>query len=100
MPFRLIQAVIQEDVQAVMQLLAEGADPNTIEDADKITPLHFVAQKSSQEALQIAQLLLCAGADPLAKNVPDGQTPLDIAKMFNFTPMLAILTETDTMRSC
>lgn len=95
MPFRLIQAVINENVGAVKQLLKEGADPNATEDADKITPLHFIAQKNSQAALEIAQLLLRAGADPFAKNVPNDQTPLDIAKMFGFAPMLSILSSAE-----
>lgn len=90
----LIQAVISEDVKAVEQLLQQGVDPNAFEDADKIRPLHFVAQKNSPQALQIARLLIRAGADPFAQNEPDKQTPVEIAKLMCCDAMVAILSAT------
>lgn len=91
----LIQAVISENVEKVEQLLKEGVDPNAFEDADKIRPLHFVAQKNSKQALQIARLLMLAGANPLLQNEPDKQTPLDIAKLMSSPKMVAVLLGTD-----
>lgn len=87
----LIQAVINENVKTVKQLLQQGADPNGYEDADKIRPLHFVAQKKSDQALQIARLLIRAGADTLAETEPDKQTPLEIAKLMSCDAMVIIL---------
>jgi ankyrin repeat protein len=75
----LIQAISDEDVEAVKSLLQKGADPNAFEDEAKIRPLHFIAQKSSMPALRITELLLHAGADPLLKS-DDGETPIEIAK--------------------
>jgi len=87
----LIQAVLDEDVSAVTELLQQGADPNVFEDGDKIRPLHFVAQKDSSAALEIAQLLIHAGADPLAQTEPDGQTPIEVAELMSSSEMVAIL---------
>ena len=87
----LIQAVNDEDVKAVKQLLEQGANPNIYDDQDKVTPLHFIAQRKSPAALEIAALLIRAGADPLSPNEPDGQTPLEIAQLTASKPMIAIL---------
>jgi len=87
----LIQAILDEDVIAVTELLRQGANPNIFEDTDKIRPLHFVAQKDSVEALEIARLLMHAGADPLAQTEPDGQTPLEVAELMSSADMVAIL---------
>lgn len=87
----LIEAVVNENVEVVKHLLQQGADPNVVEDGDKITPLHFVAQRKSEQALQIAQLLIRAGANPLAQNEPDQQTPLQIAQLMSSEVMVAIL---------
>ncbi len=87
----LIQAVLNEDVEAVALLLQQGISPNVCEDTDKITPLHFVAQKDSEAALKIAQLLMDAGADPSAQTDPDGQTPIEVAKLMSNVGMLAVL---------
>lgn len=92
----LIEAIIREDVQQVEQLLHSGSNPNVSEDSDKITPLHFVAQKSSADALQIARLLLRAGADTKAKAEPDGHTPVEIARLMSTDEMVAVLSGTDT----
>ena len=87
----LIQAVLDEDIEMVLKLLAQGADPNAFEDADKIRPLHFVAQKRSAKALEIARILIQAGADPLAQTQPDGQTPIEVATLMSVPEMVAIL---------
>lgn len=93
-----IQAVINEDVEAVQQLLQEGANPNMVEDADRVTPLHFVAQKNTPAALAMARLLLDAGADPMAKTEPDGQTPLETAKAMSGEEMVSLLTKAKEVR--
>ncbi len=89
----LIQAVIDENIQEVKRLLQLGADPNGVEDNDRITPLHFVAQKSSAVAVEIAGILIKAGANPLAFNQPDGQTPLEIAQLMSSPEMRQILSK-------
>lgn len=91
----LIQAVITDNVEMVQRLLQSGMDPNVSEDADKITPLHFVAQRDSPAALIIARLLMRAGADPLALTEPDGQTPLEVARLMSNEKMVAILSGVD-----
>ena len=65
----LIIAIVNEDVQSLKTLLNNGADPNVVEDSDKITALHFVAQSSADYVLEMARLLLQAGADPHAQCV-------------------------------
>lgn len=94
----LIQAVLDENVEVVIALLAQGADPNTFEDADKIRPLHFVAQKKSEKALEIARLLVKAGADPSAQTHPDGQTPIDVAFLMSTPEMVVILLQAQRER--
>lgn len=87
----LIQAVLDENVAQVAALLEQGADPNVFEDADKIRPLHFVAQKDSQAALKIAELLIQVGANPLARTEPDGQTSIEIAELMSNPEMVSVL---------
>ena len=72
----LIQAVMDNDVDRVNDLLAEGADPNGVLDVAMITPLHFAAQNNS---LFVIPLLIEAGADINARTSPEGATPIDIA---------------------
>lgn len=86
----LIEAVMAEDVEEVIDLLAQGVDPNAYEDRDKIRPLHFVAQQKSAKALEIARILLGAGADPCAQTA-DRQTPMEIAELTNCAEMVLIL---------
>lgn len=76
---KLLNAIQKENVERVKELLERQVKVNGYEDEDKITPLHFAAQRNSAKAFQIANLLLEAGANPLAKNCPDGETPIDIA---------------------
>jgi ankyrin repeat protein len=87
----LIQAIIDEDVESVTELLKKGANPNGFEDKDRITPLHFVAQKNSDASLQMARALLSAGANPLARNEPDAQTPIDVARLMSSPEMVDML---------
>lgn len=74
----LIDAVINNDIEMVRCLLEEGADPNEFMDDAQLRPMHFAAQNNN---LVIAKLLITAGADVHARTVPDGETPLDIAKL-------------------
>ena len=53
-----------------------------------MTPLHFAAQSSD---ISILRELLAQGADFQAKTVPDGETPLDIARMHHQHGLVQIL---------
>ena len=57
-------------------LLEHGANPNTVGEKDKWTPLH---QAASRGVASIVEALLKHGADPTKKDV-HGKTPLDIAR--------------------
>ena len=85
---RLIKAIIHKDSSTVRELLSAGENPNQCLDSAKITPLHFAAQHN---ALDIIPLLITAGADIHATTVPDGQTPLDIAKLQGHQEMISLL---------
>lgn len=85
---RLIKAVIHKDYALVKALLSAGENPNHCLDAAKLTPLHFAAQHN---ALEIVPLLITAGANIHATTVPDGQTPLDIAKILGHKEMISLL---------
>jgi ankyrin repeat protein len=75
-PVDFNDAVIQNDKFRVRMFLNDGADPNRIEDAFKITPLHYAARYNS---LSVAQLLVASGANINNKTM-NGETPLDYAK--------------------
>lgn len=85
----LSDAVIKNDATQVSKLLAQGIDPNFVEDDACVTPLHHAAQNDSLEA---AVVLVNAGArtDSLTH---DGYTPLEIAKMHGSNKMVKFLTE-------
>ena len=73
-PKTLAAASEHGDVATARELLAAGADPNTL-DADGWTPLHSALRFGHKE---IAELLLDRGASTSAVN-PDGWTPLMLA---------------------
>ena len=73
----LIEAIINQNTQAVRKLLEQGCDPNVCDDPAGITPLHYAAQIGN---LEIATILVVAGANTFALSC-DGYAPLDIAKM-------------------
>ncbi len=84
----LIKAILKNNIKKVQQLLESGSDPNAYEDCDKITPLHFAAQKND---LLVAALLIDAGANVHAESYPEGETPLDVAKLHRHKEMIELL---------
>ena len=84
----LIEAVIRNNRMEVEQCLIAGLDPNTCQDAAKVTPLHFAAQHN---ATDVISLLIAAGANIYARTIPDGQTPLEVAKLNGHQEMVALL---------
>ena len=69
----LLQSVIDGNVEAIKQHLADGADVNVKDEARGLTPLHFATQNGQKE---IVELLIADGADVNAK-MNNGMTPLD-----------------------
>lgn len=67
----LHQAAVRGQVNEMKRLLAQGVNPNTL-DQDWDTPLHLAADAGQAEAVKV---LLKAGADPNAR-CRDGDTPL------------------------
>ncbi len=88
MDLELLEAVIDENLSRVEELLSQGANPNIYLDEDKVRPLHFAAQYN---AMAIAELLIFAGADVHAKTDPDGYTPIDIARLHGHDEMVELL---------
>ena len=86
----LVDAIVANDLQRVKYCLETGADVNLALDQANVTPLHFAAQSSD---ISILQELLAQGADFQAKTVPDGETPLDIARMHHQHGLVQILDE-------
>lgn len=84
----LIDAVISNDAEAVIALLKNGADPNAVEDHDNITPLHHAAQNNSIEAA----MALIKGGARIDSIMEGGNTPLDIAELFDHKEMVKLLT--------
>ena len=62
---KLIQAVIENDVDSVNHLLNQGVDPNHCLDHAHVTPLHYAAQNNS---LEVIPLLVEAGAKVFGKH--------------------------------
>jgi hypothetical protein len=71
----LVSAVWMGDLQAALQLLNDGKDPNA-RDKDGNTALMIAAKRGD---LDMARLLLLNGADASAAR-PDGPTPLALAE--------------------
>lgn len=84
----LIDAVIENDVEAVNAILNRGFNPNQSLDTARVTPLHFAAQNG---ALEVIPLLVEAGADICACTQPEGQTPLDVALLHRHEAVVQIL---------
>jgi len=84
----LVDAVIENDLVTIRDLLQKGVDPNGCVDEACLRPLHFAAQNNGVEA---AKLLLAAGADIYTRTEPDHDTPYDIAKLFKHTAMMDLL---------
>ena len=73
----LLQSVIDGNVEAIKQHLADGADVNVKDEARGLTPLHFATQNGQKE---IVELLIADGADVNAK-MNNGMTPLDCSAL-------------------
>ncbi len=56
----IIDTIVQNDVNLLAQLLTQDADPNSTEDADNITPLHYAI---SYNCYQAVLMLLTTGAN-------------------------------------
>lgn len=85
----IIQAVIDNQAQQVIELLDQGADPNSFENAnEKITLLHLAALYGADKVIEP---LIRAGADIDARTANNGVTPLEIAKQHRFKQTMSIL---------
>lgn len=72
---QLLDAVIENDASAVMQLLECGANPNCFEDRCQIRPLHFACVYN---AVDVVYPLIKGGAK-INMSTADGCLPVDIA---------------------
>ena len=86
----LIDAIIENNIEVVRELLQNGADPNLCLDAAKVRPLHFAAQDNR---IEIGQLLIASGADIDACTYPEGLTPLDIARLHGHAEFIELLSK-------
>lgn len=82
----LIDAVYGRHVDLVKQLLAQGADPNTVDSAG-MPVLHYAAM---QDKAAVLRLLLAAGAAPDRRD-REGRTALHIASLNGSVAALGIL---------
>ncbi len=85
---QLIQAVIENDPEAINELIRQGADPNGSLDDDQVTPIHYAAQYGSLESIPV---LVHAGADVKATTTPDGTTAVDLAISHGHTKVTQVL---------
>lgn len=71
----IIDAAIENNIELLTQLLIKGTNPNFVEDAAGVTPLHHAAAHGSYEA---TLLLLTAGAT-IKKEMLGDDTPIQSA---------------------
>jgi len=83
----LHEAVEEEDIEAVKQHLADGADVNA-KDEIGMTPLHWAAVLGRKN--EIVELLIAEGADVNAKNY-ERKAPLDFAVKYKRTEIADLL---------
>jgi ankyrin repeat protein len=74
---------IDARADVVKMLLDAGADPNVQDTLYGRTPLHNVALLDGHEGVEIGKLLLENGADPLLVEYENGDTTLELAKVFS-----------------
>ncbi|MBN2689168.1 MAG: ankyrin repeat domain-containing protein [Gammaproteobacteria bacterium] len=77
---KLVNAIMEHDLERVKELLDAGSDPNAEIDESRLRPMHFAAQENQ---IEIGELLIKAGADIYARTYPDEETPLEIATLHN-----------------
>jgi ankyrin repeat protein len=83
----LINAIINDDLLQVKQLLEKGAEANISDDDANVTPLHYAVLHNK---VSIAELLITAGANLNARSNED-QTPLELAQELGHKEMIALL---------
>lgn len=74
----LIDAIRSCQLEQVAAYLLAGADPNTVEDDECVTPLHHAAQF---DCTDIVELLIIAGANIFAETRFELLTPIEVACM-------------------
>lgn len=88
----LLDSILDHDLVKVKTLIRQGVDVNGYEDHAKLRPLHFAVQ---YDFLSAVEALIAAGADTTAQT-SDGETPLDIAKLYKNKVMIALLEKSYT----
>ena len=83
-----IDAIRQSDTERVAAYLIAGADPNFIEDDDRVTPLHHAVQFTNTD---IIEMLIIAGADLFAETTYEEMTPIEIACEYENWPVASVL---------
>ncbi len=83
----LHRCVIRNNLELIQQLIQLGADPNTIDNDHRGTPLHSAAHFGYTEVVEI---LFNAGAEINALN-DDNETPLHIALEYSNTEIAQLL---------
>lgn len=84
----LIEAIIQNDVARVKELLEQGVDPNKADDWANVTPLHYAALLNQVE---LVGLLIAAGAKIDNRDALDEETPLDVARAHDNVEVIKLL---------
>lgn len=83
----LLDGILEHDIEKVKSLICQGVDVNGYQDCAKLRPLHFAVQYDFMPGVKS---LIAAGANPFAQT-SDGETPLDIAKLYKNETMIALL---------